>query len=39
VRKSKVTDEHVACAVWQVDGGIPVGDVWRKLVISEKTFR
>ena len=38
MRKSKYTDEQIAFAIRQVDGGTPVGDVCRKLGISEQTF-
>jgi putative transposase len=38
MRKSKYTDEQVAYAIRQVEGGTPVADVCRKLSISEQTF-
>ena len=38
MRKSKYTDEQVAYAIRQVEGGTPVADVCRKLGISEQTF-
>ena len=38
MKKSKYTDEQVAYAIRQVDGGTPVGELCRKLGISEQTF-
>ena len=38
MKKSKFTDEQVAYALRQVEGGTPVLDVCRKLGITEQTF-
>jgi putative transposase len=38
MRKSKYTDEQVAYAIRQVEGGTLVADVCRRLSISEQTF-
>ena len=38
MRKSKFTEEQMAHALRQVEGGTPVDDVCRKLGISQQTF-
>jgi putative transposase len=38
MKKSKFTDEQVAYALRQAEGGTPVLDVCRKLGITEQTF-
>jgi putative transposase len=36
--KSRFTEEQIALALRQVDAGVPVGELCRKLGISEQTF-
>ncbi len=36
--KSRFTEERIASALRQVDPGVPVADLCRKLGISEPTF-
>ncbi len=38
MRKSTFTEEQVALALRQVDAGVPVAELCRKLGISEQTF-
>jgi len=38
MRKSRFTEEQIAYALRQVEGGVPAKDVCRKLGISEQTF-
>ncbi len=38
MRKSRFTEEQTALALRQVDAGVPVADLCRKLGISEPTF-
>lgn len=38
MRKSKFTDEQIAYALKQADVGTPVGEVIRKMGITEQTF-
>ena len=38
MRKSRFTQEQIAFALRQVEGGTPVGEVCRKMGISENTF-
>jgi putative transposase len=38
MRKSRFSVEQIAYAIKQVDAGVPVGELCRKLGISEQTF-
>jgi putative transposase len=38
MKRSRFTDEQIACALRQVDGGSAVADVCRQVGISEATF-
>lgn len=38
MRKSRFSEEQIAFALRQAESGIPVGDIIRKLGISEQTF-
>jgi putative transposase len=38
MKKSKFSEEQIAYALRQADGGAPVGDVCRQLGVSEATF-
>jgi putative transposase len=38
MRKSRFSVEQIAYALRQVDTGVPVGELCRKLGISEQTF-
>lgn len=38
MKKSKFTEEQMAVALHQHEAGTPVGDVTRKLGVSEQTF-
>ncbi len=38
MKKSKFSEEQIAYALRQADGGMPVGDVCRQLGVSEATF-
>jgi putative transposase len=38
MKTSKFTDEQVAMALRQADAGTPVGEICRKLGVSEQTF-
>lgn len=38
MKKSKFSEEQIAYALRQADGGTPVGDVCRQLGVSEATF-
>ena len=38
MRRSSFTEEQIALALRQVDAGVPVADLCRKLGISEPTF-
>jgi putative transposase len=38
VKKSKFTEEQIAYALRQVEGGTPVADVCRQIGVSEATF-
>ena len=38
MKKSKFTEEQIAYALRQVEGGVPVSDACRKLGITEQTF-
>jgi putative transposase len=38
MKRSKFSEEQVACALRHVETGTPVGDVCRQLGVSEATF-
>jgi putative transposase len=38
MKKSRFTEEQIALALRQVEGGTPVGDIVRKLGVTEQTF-
>ena len=38
MKTSKFTDEQIALALRQAEGGTPVGEICRKLGVSEQTF-
>ncbi len=38
MRKSKFTEEQIACALKQVESGTPALDLCRRLGVSEQTF-
>ncbi len=38
MRTSQITEQQVVAALRQVEGGTPVGEVCRKLSVSEQTF-
>ena len=38
MKTSKFTDEQIAMALRQAEAGTPVGDICRKLGVSEQTF-
>ncbi len=38
MKKSKFSEEQIAYALRQADGGTPVGDVCRQMGVSEATF-
>jgi putative transposase len=38
MKRSKFTEEQIAYALRQVEGGTPLADVWRQLGVSEATF-
>ena len=38
MKTSKFTDEQIALALRQAEAGTPVGEICRKLAISEQTF-
>lgn len=38
MKRSKFSEEQVACALRHVETGAPVGDVCRQLGVSEATF-
>jgi putative transposase len=38
MKRSKFTEEQIAYALRQVEGGTPVGDVCRQLGVSEASF-
>ena len=38
MKKSKFTEEQIAYALRQAEGGVAVGEICRKLGISEQTF-
>ena len=38
MKKSKFSEEQIAYALRQADGGTPLGDVCRQLGVSEATF-
>ena len=38
MKKSRFSEEQIAYALRQADGGTPVGDVCRQLGVSEATF-
>ena len=38
MKKSRFSEERIAYALRQADGGTPVGDVCRQLGVSEATF-
>jgi putative transposase len=38
VKKKRSSVEQITAVLQQVGGGVPVGDVWRQVGISEQTF-
>ena len=38
MKRSRYTNEQIACALRQAESGTPVGEVCRKMGISEQTF-
>ncbi len=38
MKRTRFTEEQIAFALCQVEGGVPVKEVCRKLQISEQTF-
>jgi len=38
MRKSKYTDEQIAMALRQAEGGTPVAEICRKMQVTEATF-
>ena len=38
MRKTKFTEEQIAFALRQVEAGVPVGEVIRKMGVTEQTF-
>jgi putative transposase len=38
MKTSKFTDEQIALALRQAEAGTPVGEICRKLAVSEQTF-
>ena len=38
MKRTRFTEEQIAFALRQVEGGVPVKEVCRKLQISEQTF-
>ena len=38
MKRSRFSEEQISYALWQVEGGTPVGDVCRQLGVSEATF-
>ncbi len=38
MKKSKFTEEQIACVLRQVEGGAPVPDICRQMGVSEATF-
>jgi putative transposase len=38
MRKARFTEEQIACAMRQVEAGVPVAELCRKMGVSEQTF-
>lgn len=38
MKKKRCTEEQIAFALWQAEGGVPVAEVIRKIGVSEQTF-
>ena len=38
MKRSRFVEQQIAFALQQAESGTPVGDVWRKMGVSEQTF-